>query len=210
MTRSLTLACAASAFLASCGAVPMSEIEAPDALEVHLDGNASVVVPGRRLKFFVDVFNRSPNEIVFDELRVELRVTKTDTPPEDIALRQTWRYRDGTAGRIDPPRIRPDRRLTLPVVPEEGSAVPLLRGQKISPSNLPNGSGEFPLALLAPGDYDVVAVVNDQFTSRPYRMKVARPDLHAARRSPARSTMSPQHRRVDSRLRSGQSHNASR
>ncbi len=64
--------------------------------------------------------------------------------------------------------------MTIPVVPEKGV--------------------EFPLEILRAGDYDIVAVVNERFTSRPYPLRIVRPDLEAYG---LESTLSGPHRKFD-------------
>ncbi len=64
--------------------------------------------------------------------------------------------------------------MTIPVVPERGV--------------------EFPLEILSAGDYDIVAVVNERFTSDPYPLSIVRPDLEAYGRE---STGPGPHRKFD-------------
>ncbi len=50
------------------------------------------------------------------------------------------------------------------------------------------------LEILSAGDYDIVAVVNERFTSGPYPLTIVRPDLEAYGRE---STIPGRHRRFD-------------
>ena len=155
-------------FAASCGSVPLAELSDEARLEVKLDANIRVVTPRRRIKFYVDLQNQTSRSIDFAGLTIELRVSpRADT--ESVALRQTWRY-----GGLSLPSLAPERRLTVPIVPERGV--------------------ELPLEHLAPGDYQIVAVVDERFTSAPYDVHVHRPDLAGARA--ARGSPKPAHHRT--------------
>jgi len=129
--------------------VRLSDLPSDADVEVVLDANVRTYQPGRRLKFFVDVTNRTSRTLDLADFRVELQAKGTQ---DKVQLRQDWTYRwDRTMV------LLPEKRITVPIVPEAGL--------------------EFPLEVLAQGSYDIVAVVNDRYTSKPYSMRVLRPEL---------------------------------
>lgn len=136
--------------IAGCAApVAVGELHDQDALEVRVSTANRVHQPGAQLRFLVDVTNRSGDTLDLADLRVEIRVVE---PPAKVHLRQDWVYRWGREMLLEP-----GKRLTVPIVPEAGL--------------------ELPVEHLAEGAYDIVAVINDRFESRPCRMEVIRPDL---------------------------------
>jgi hypothetical protein len=149
----------AAFLLAGCTAVGINELQSPEALEVRLDANATAygANPARRIKFFVDVTNRSGSTINLSGLKVELRALP-DAASDAVLLREEWTYRW-------PQKVllKADRKLSVPILPE-----------RPEPGGVP---GEFPLHLLTPGDYRIIAVVNDRHLSSPYRLKILRPEL---------------------------------
>jgi hypothetical protein len=129
--------------------VRLSDLPSDAAVDVVLDANVRTYQPGRHLKFFVDVTNLTDRTLDLADFRVELQARG---PKGDVQLRQDWTYRwDRTMV------LLPEKRLTVPIVPERGL--------------------EFPLEILAQGSYDIVAVVNDRYTSKPYQLRVLRPEL---------------------------------
>ena len=155
-----------------CRAPHLQELTRGDEIEVRLDANARVHVPGRKIKFFVDLVNQTHTKVDVRGVRIELRASPRGRP-ETISLTHTWRYLWENASPPLPP-LRPGKRMTIPVVPERGV--------------------EFPLEILRAGDYDIVAVVNGRFISGPYPLALVRPDLEAYGRE---STMPGPHRTFD-------------
>lgn len=148
--RRLLHSLASLVLLAGCAStVPVSQLEGDGALEVHLDANARAHAPGRELKFFVDIVNKSGHVVDLADLEVELQVI---TPPRKVQLRQDWRYRWGREMLLPP-----EKKLSVPIKPEPGL--------------------ELPIEHLAEGTYQIVAVVNGRFSSRPYSLRNLRPDL---------------------------------
>jgi hypothetical protein len=137
--------------------VPIQDLEERAALEVHLDANARAFAPGREIKFFVDLMNRTSSRIDLKNLRVELLVSP-EKAPETVSLRQPWSYRWGRDVYLEG-----GKKITLPIVPEKGL--------------------ELRLDLLSPGSYSIVALVNGRFTSGPYPLRIVRPDLETWRPS---------------------------
>ncbi len=142
-------------------------------IEVRLDCNSKAHMPGRRIKFFVDLINQTGTNVDVSGVEIELKASPRGEL-ETISLRHSWRYR----WRVDSPPLRPGKRMTIPVVPEKGV--------------------EFPLEILRAGDYDIVAVVNERFTSRPYPLAIVRPDLGS---SGGESTIPGAHRRFEGETR---------
>ncbi len=142
-----------------CAAVTLENLDAEGALDVRLDANARAYSPTApiRLKFFVDMTNASGRTVSLERLRIELRAFREDSP-DAIALRQSWTYRQQ-----ENVHLGDRKKITIPIVPEKGE---------------PGGAAsEFPLELLPEGSYGIVAVVNGRHASRPYRLRIARPDL---------------------------------
>ena len=145
---------AAVLVLVACGCaspVPISKLEKDAPIEVRLDANSRAHEPGRQIKFFVDVTNRSDHVLDLADLSVEIQV---HSPPGKIHLRQDWTSKWGGREML----LYPGKRITVPVVPEKGVELPI--------ENLPEGN------------YDIVAVVNGRFPSRSYSLRVLRPDLN--------------------------------
>ena len=165
---------------AGCGALELAAVEDVSQVEIRVDANSRVAIPGRRMKFFVDIVNRSGKTLDVGDLKVELRVSP-QTDPDTVSLRQTWTYRESRDPGGQFPLILDGKKLTIPLLPERDSS-------------------EFPLEILTPGDYTVTAAVNERSVSRRrYPLAIARPDL-AQRWEPApdprrRSTSSAPHRR---------------
>lgn len=150
---------AAMALLAACGCsapVPVDSVTEAGALEVRLDANARTCQPGKKIKFFVDITNRSEHSLDLAALSVELQA-RGDAQAGAVRLRQDWTYRWGREMLLPP-----GKRLTVPIVPEQGV--------------------EFRLEMLEAGQYSIVAVVNGKHASQPYPLVVARPDLIPALR----------------------------
>lgn len=168
MHRSLAAATRllAVAFLA-CGCASTLEELPPGALELRVDCNTRVYgphVPGR-VKFWVDIINRSGGAVSPEKLRVELRVLRAGEP-DAVALKQSWTYSTAgdmslsSTGRVV---IGDGNKMTIPILPER---------------NDPNSTApDLPLKLLPAGQYEVVAVLNDLHTSRPCPLRIERPDL---------------------------------
>jgi len=142
--------------LSGCAAtLPIEKIEDRGSLEVALDANARAHQPGRQIKFFVEVTNKTSGSVDLAGLNVEIQVQEG---PDKIQLRQDWTYRWNQEM-----ILLPGRKLTLPIVPEQGV--------------------ELPLEQLPEGEYNLVAVINGRHASAPYKLKIFRPDLGAPRRS---------------------------
>jgi len=142
--------------LAACGcstAVPIDTLQDEGAIEVRLDANARMHQPGRKIKFFVDITNRSERSLDLAALNVELQArTDADARSGPVRLRQDWTYKWEQEMLLPP-----GKRITVPIVPEAGV--------------------EFRLEMLEAGKYAIVAVVNGRHTSAPYALVIARPDL---------------------------------
>ena len=171
--RCVFLAAVLTSGLSSCGSVELRHLKGQDDIAVQLDANARAHLPGRQIKFFVDLINKTERAIDLRGVRIELKASPK-SQPETVSLRQSWSYR-WPAGM---PPLRPGKRLTVPVVPEKGV--------------------EFPLEMLAPGPYTIVAVLNDRYESGPYLVEVVRPDL----------LVEPRHNRGDRLRRRVESTNA--
>ena len=133
--------------------VRLSDLAQDAPVDVRLDANARTHEPGRKIKFFVDITNRGEGSIDLTDLRIEIQA---HAPAGKVHLRKEWPYDWGDRRMV----IGPGKRITVPVVP--------------------GISEEFPLDQLAEGTYELVAVVNGLFISRPYTLKVLRPDLTPA------------------------------
>lgn len=145
----------ASLPLAGCALKALTlDNAAADAVGVKLDANARVHHPGRQLKFFVDVINRGDRSVRLNDLRIELLASPV-ADEEVVSFRKEWSY--GGAHWEKGVFLRSGAKATIPIVPE--------------------GNVEFPLELLEPGPYHIVAVVNDRFRAAPYELLVVRPDL---------------------------------
>jgi hypothetical protein len=150
-TIRLTAVLALAASACSSRPVPVEDLEEDGLLDVRLDANAKAHLPGRQLKFWVEITNRSGHTLDLADLRVELQAVPS-AQRERVCLRQDWTYRWNQEM-----RLLPGKRLTVPIVPEKGV--------------------EFPLELLQEGKYEIVAVVNARYASRPWSIQIARPDL---------------------------------
>ena len=135
----------------SLSVVSIQDLSSKDALDVGLDANARAHLPGRQIKFFVDITNQSGRTLDLAKLKVELEAAPAKSP-QAVTFREDWSFRWQTQVRLPP-----GKKITVPVVPERGV--------------------EFPIELLPQGDYGIVAVVNDRYRSRPYPLRVVRPDL---------------------------------
>jgi len=143
--------------ISGCSAtVPIQELEDQGSLEVRLDANARAHEPGRQIKFFVDVTNKTSSSLDLANLNVEIQVQEG---PGKVLLRQDWTYRWNQEM-----VLLPGRRLTLPIVPEQVDGEVRV---------------ELPLEQLPEGEYDLVAVINGRHASAPYKLKIFRPDLEA-------------------------------
>lgn len=166
------LLAALSVGLGGCRTPGLHELTGGD-IEVRLDSNSKAHIPGRQIKFFVDLVNQTGGDVDVSGVKIELRASPRGSP-ETISLRHSWRYR----WKIGSPPLHPGKRLTIPVVPEQGV--------------------EFPLEILTAGDYDIVAVVNERFSSGPYPLAIVRPDLEAVGTG---STIPGSHRTFDGETR---------
>jgi hypothetical protein len=135
----------------SSGPIPVDDLEEKGALDVRLDASSRAQLPGKQIKFWVEITNRSPHTLDLADLRVELQAVQV-AEREKICLRQDWTYRWNQEI-----RLLPGKRLTVPIVPEKGV--------------------EFPLEILREGKYEIVAVVNERHASRPWPLQISRPDL---------------------------------
>ena len=71
--------------------VPIDELESPSALEVRLDSNVKAHLPGRQIKFFVDITNRSGGGVDFGQLVVELQASQPAAPGK-VLLQEDWTF----------------------------------------------------------------------------------------------------------------------
>lgn len=148
----------AAALPGCAGAVPVSQVAEKSLLDVRLASTTRTHVPGRPLKFFVDITNQGEQAIDLSALRVELQALSPG-PERAVRLRQDWSYNFGDRQIL----LGPGKKLSVPVVPEAGV--------------------EFRLDVLQEGTYEIVAVVNERFTSPPVPLFVSRPDLNVTRRA---------------------------
>ncbi|MBN1443763.1 MAG: hypothetical protein JXA90_13720 [Planctomycetes bacterium] len=160
------LLCLAASACGCAGKVRIDELPPEASLRVVLDANSRVAVSGRALKFFVDIHNTSGRPLDLADIEIELRASPRDEP-ETISLRKEWPYR--WKQEITLP---PDRKISLPIVPESTRAYNPQLQQVVTIS-------EFPLELLEPGEYAIRAWVNGRFPSDPYILRVHRGDLPA-------------------------------
>jgi hypothetical protein len=158
----------------SCSPLVRSdELSSASELDVVLDATARAVVPGKKIKFFVEITNRTGSHLDLGDVAIELTASPKGDPAT-VALRKTWTYRLNR-----PLVLAPGKRATLPIVPETITGRSAVLGQEVS-------IGEFPLAQLAEGDYEIRATVNGLRTSPPYPLRVSRPDLEALLRQASR------------------------
>ena len=148
----------------SLATVRIDELNGDD-VTVALDASARVHLPGRRIKFFVDLHNRSDATVDLQDLEVRLEARST-TAPETVSLSEEWTYRweEGLS-------IPGQKRLTVPILPERSRQL-----------------WEFPLEQLSPGSYRITAIVNERLRSKPYLLSVERPELRR-RRLPSIDTL---------------------
>jgi hypothetical protein len=169
-----------SALAAGCGLSShrIADDTTADSMLVRLDANARVIDPSHRLKFFVDIVNETGGVVDVSDIAIELAVSKADEP-ERTRLRRTWKYSTGT--RVD---LQPGKKATFPIVPEVArrELPEALLGQA---DTSVVAVSEFPLTLLEPGDYNVVARVNDRWSSEPYPLSVPEPRELRVRSWPA-------------------------
>lgn len=86
--------------------------------------------------------------------------------PDTVRLRKTWPYR--SEKRLE---LLPGRHATFPIHPKV--ALYKLPEELRSQSGVSGGiSGEFPVGLLSPGDYHVIATVNETWHSPPCPIQV--------------------------------------
>jgi len=141
-----------------CAHVSIRELSTSGALEVHLDANVRAYHIGTQAKFFVDIYNRSPQAVELGGLQIELQASPV-TDPDSIQMREDWSYRWPTQMLLEP-----GRKITVPIVPEKRV--------------------EFTLEVLRPGPYRLAAVVNQRYRSEPYALNIVRPELTEQRRIP--------------------------
>ncbi|MBI4606594.1 MAG: hypothetical protein HY721_31920 [Planctomycetes bacterium] len=163
--ETLLAAAAALAAAGGCRAVTLSEIEERGAIDVRLDANARAFVPTtpQRVKFFVDITNKTSGTVSLARLKIEL-LAYGEGKPDQVQIRQSWTYRY--------PKevfLGAGKRFTIPIVPERGTAA--------TPGAPVGTASELPLEHLPEGSYEIVAVVNGRHASPPYKLQVARPDL---------------------------------
>src|SRR5262245_22184295 len=105
-----------AAVLAGCAsAVPVTQLEEKSVLDVRLASSTRTHVPGRPIKFFVDITNRSGRPIDLSALSVELQAHAVGQKGV-VQLRQDWTYRFGDRQVV----LAPEKKLSVPVVPEAG------------------------------------------------------------------------------------------
>jgi len=150
-THHLAAVLAFAALGCSLKPVPVEDLEEKGLLDVRLDANARAQLPGKQIKFWVEITNRSPHTLDVTALRVELKAMPI-AEREKVCLRQDWTYNWNQEI-----RLLPGRHLTVPIVPEQGV--------------------EFPLEFLKEGKYEIVAVINERYASPPWSIQIERPDL---------------------------------
>lgn len=152
-----------------CSSATPRDAERPGVPEwqVTLDANVHDVVPGRPVKFFVDVVNCGHETQELDKLAIEMTVSPQGNPSE-ICLRRTWDY--SYAQTI---RLLPGKRLTTSIAPKGENWQEIHSGDTMTVS-------EFALAQLRAGKYEIRATVNDTYTSPPYSVEVHRADIRRA------------------------------
>jgi len=177
------MAAAVAAVLASSSAgcagprIALGQLDDPSALEITLDSNARAVRPGGPvLRFYVDIRNRGKRRVDLSELDIEL--TASPAGRRDlVALRKSWGYRQPRAITVEPGGVA-----TFPITPE---TITYRLPEHLS-ADLGVGLGsdvvtvsEFPLATLAPGTYEIRAIVAERWISAPYEIGVVQPDWGA-------------------------------
>ena len=91
-----------------CGTVQLRHVTDQDAITVRLDANARAHVPGRQIKFYVDLVNETTKTIDIRRIGIELTASP-QARPDTVSLRQSWRYR------WDKERLPPLRPMRLPI-----------------------------------------------------------------------------------------------
>ena len=141
---------------AGCRGVPITEVTDPDAMAVKIDVTSTrIFKPDRGFRFDLTISNRTSRGISFDSLEVTLRAT----PPGQPEITRLVARGDYAS--------------------EEVISIEAGRYFRFSP---PLKVYQFNLAGLSPGDYEIRAEVCDRVISKPYPVRVERPDLRRALR----------------------------
>ena len=150
---------AASAVLAmtyGCVGVPIADVTDPDSMAVKIDVTSTrIFKPDRSFRFDLTLSNRASHRISFESLEVSLRAT----PPGQPEITRLVASGDFES--------------------EDVISIEAGRDFRFSP---PLKTYQFNLAGLSPGNYEIRAEVCDRFISKPYTVRVERPDLRRALR----------------------------
>ncbi len=163
----LLLAIVASSTLVGCITPRVNIDRLPDdrSLEVVLESNRTFTFPGCRIKFFVDIFNRTNARIDLGTLDVRINASPRDDSKK-VALTKLWVFEWQK-----PVTIAPGKKITLPIRPKVSS---FTSGQQhaLGWQNSKVFASDFPIEQLQPGNYYLSAVVNDRFVSELMGLKV--------------------------------------
>ena len=140
--------------LSSCGvfgAVPLAQLDDPEAIEVRILATSTrIFSPGNPGRFTLAITNRSSNKVAFDVVDVVLSASPSNHPTLK-SLAGKWKLPMGQRM-----VLAPGKQFTFPLKPE-----PI----------------EFQMGSLLPGPYSIRASVFDRYTSKPYVVRVDRPDI---------------------------------
>lgn len=137
--------------LIGCQAMPIYNLKDTRGLEVRIQSILPATFsPGSSSRFLLALVNRTSSSITFERLVVQLQAH-----PQGHSNIQSvsghWTY-----PMPNPITLKAGKEFKIPLTPEPH---------------------EFQMGGLLPGKYGVVAIVFDRFSSKPYLVRVDRPDL---------------------------------
>ncbi len=156
MNRTLQVLLVALVALCGCSAVPLAELGPEDMTVSILPTSTRIFQPGRASSFDLAITNQTSRAVSFDELRIELSASPAGAL-ERRDLSQTWTYKLG-----EPVVLSSGKTFRFPLRPE-----PI----------------EFRMEQLLPGNYVLRATAFGRYTSKPFEVRVLRPDLPGGKRS---------------------------
>jgi hypothetical protein len=160
--------------------VRLDSIDERGAIVIVFDCNARVTYPGRALKFFVDVVNKTEQRIELNEVEIDINIYPKREPTK-IALTKRWTFRWEKMMSLPA-----GKKLTLPINPEITTFSSGRQAAGARRQGRPVYASDFPIAQMQKGEYLVRAIVNERHVSQAYELRVSERPRHAGRITPTR------------------------